>query len=124
LENHVDFLGFVDERILDSLYAHAEFFIYMPFHEPFGLTLIEAMKYGVPVIGANEGGAVEIVDHEVNGLLVDPHNGSAVESAIERMASDIEGRRRMGAQAKRKTEEYYSLEKFVERFEKICLENV
>jgi glycosyltransferase involved in cell wall biosynthesis len=41
-------------------------------HEGFGLVLIEAMAAGIPVIAAAGGGALDVVRHRVNGLLVDP----------------------------------------------------
>jgi glycosyltransferase involved in cell wall biosynthesis len=124
LQENTDFLGFVNDRKLENLYANAEFFIYIPIHEPFGLTLVEAMKHGIPAIGAADGGAAEIVDHEVNGLLVDPQDRAAVESAIERMLSGAKFRHSLGIEAKNKAEQYFSLDKFTARFEDICSAHV
>jgi glycosyltransferase involved in cell wall biosynthesis len=38
--------------------------------EGFGLVLIEAMASGVPVIAGNAGGALDVVEHNINGILV------------------------------------------------------
>lgn len=123
LKDCTEFLGYVDDARLEALYAHADFFVYIPVLEPFGLTLIEAMKHGVPVIGARDGGGAEIVDPEVNGLLVEPQDLNAVEAAIERLLMAPALRQRLGKAAREKVEAYYSLEKFVERFERIVNEN-
>lgn len=40
--------------------------------ETFGLTILEAMTYGIPVIGPDAGGPRELIDHGVSGYLVDP----------------------------------------------------
>ncbi|MFH0919403.1 MAG: glycosyltransferase family 4 protein [Fibrobacterota bacterium] len=122
LENDTEFTGYVDDTRLERLYAHAEFFIYIPVREPFGLTLIEAMKYGVPVIGASDGGGVEIVEAEKSGLLVAPEDAAAVTAAIARLMADPDLRQRLGRAAREKTRAYYSIEKFVERFEAVCRE--
>ncbi len=48
--DHVRFLEFVDDRDLPSLYAHALMFVLPSLYEGFGLPVVEAMKYGTPVI--------------------------------------------------------------------------
>ena len=53
------------------------------FDEPFGLSVIEAMACGTPVIACNRGSMPELIDHGVTGFLVDSLDG-AVE-AIERV---------------------------------------
>jgi glycosyltransferase involved in cell wall biosynthesis len=115
-----EFTGYVDDAKLESLYTNAEYFIYIPVNEPFGMTLIEAMMHGVPVIGAGDGGAVEIVAPEIDGLLVDPNDPHSVEVAVERLMADRPLRQRLGKQARIKVKTFYSLEKFVERFEQVC----
>ncbi|MEW6042099.1 MAG: glycosyltransferase family 4 protein, partial [Elusimicrobiota bacterium] len=82
MSDHVEFKGYVKDSELDKLYAAAKFFIYIPFAEPFGLVLIEAMQYGIPVIGADDGGGRDIVEHGKEGFLVDVRNVDAVRVAI------------------------------------------
>jgi glycosyltransferase involved in cell wall biosynthesis len=53
------------------------------FDEPFGLSVIEAMACGTPVIARNRGSMPELIDHGVTGFLVDNLDG-AVE-AVERI---------------------------------------
>lgn len=56
--------------------------------EPFGLTIIEAMAAGVPVVAADEGGPREIVTHEMNGLLYAPRDAAALRDAVTRVMAD------------------------------------
>ncbi|KAK3121489.1 hypothetical protein QOZ80_8BG0654410 [Eleusine coracana subsp. coracana] len=63
-------------------------FINCAFIEPFGLTLIEAAAYGLPMVATRNGGPVDI--HRVldNGILVDPHNQNEIAEALYKLVSD------------------------------------
>ncbi|KAK9043980.1 hypothetical protein V6N11_072303 [Hibiscus sabdariffa] len=63
-------------------------FINPAFIEPFGLTLIEAAGYGLPIVATKNGGPVDI--HRVldNGLLVDPHDQQSLADALLKLVSD------------------------------------
>ncbi|XP_039005372.1 probable sucrose-phosphate synthase 1 isoform X2 [Hibiscus syriacus] len=63
-------------------------FINPAFIEPFGLTLIEAAAYGLPVVATKNGGPVDI--HKVldNGVLVDPHDQQSIADALLKLVSD------------------------------------
>lgn len=50
--NSFEFLGYVDEEILDSLYQGAFLFLYPSVNEGFGYPPIEAMHYGVPILAS------------------------------------------------------------------------
>lgn len=56
--------------------------------EPFGLTLLEAAASGLPLVATENGGPVDIIGNCHNGLLVDPLNASAIESALFTILSD------------------------------------
>lgn len=53
--------------------------------ETFGLTILEAMTYGVPVIGPNIGGPTEVIDNGVNGYHVDTQNINEIKSRINEL---------------------------------------
>ncbi len=50
--------------------------------EPFGMVLLEAMDAGTPVVAANRGGPVEIIEDGVSGLLVDPNDRERLAAAL------------------------------------------
>jgi glycosyltransferase involved in cell wall biosynthesis len=105
------FTGYLKD--IPAAYAAADVFASASDSETFGLTFIEAMHVGLPVIGARRLGPKELIEHGKNGLLVKPGSASAMAKAMDRLLKDGRLRRRMG-EAGRKISEAYSLEKSVE----------
>jgi glycosyltransferase involved in cell wall biosynthesis len=63
--------------------------------EAFGLTLIEALASGLPVVTSSVGGALEIVD-DTCGMLLPPRDAGALASALDRLLGDRRERDRLG----------------------------
>jgi glycosyltransferase involved in cell wall biosynthesis len=64
--------------------------------EGLGVVLLEAMSYGVPVIGSNLGGITDIVRDGETGLLVPPGDAALLAAALQRLASDRDLAKRLG----------------------------
>ncbi|NJB68669.1 glycosyltransferase involved in cell wall biosynthesis [Desulfobaculum xiamenense] len=69
---NIEFTGFVGERRLQELVGSCIAAIYIPRDEDFGMSPVECMAAGKPVIGVNEGGLRETVVHGKTGLLLPP----------------------------------------------------
>ena len=65
-------------------------FINIAFEEPFGLTLIEAAQFGLPVIATINGGPTEILSILNNGILVDPKNTNDIIRSIDYIITNKE----------------------------------
>ncbi len=89
LENRVRFLGFRSDiaplMAACDLVAHTS-----TAPEPFGRVIVEAMLCGRPVVAAQAGGAVELIESEKTGWLVPPGDARALASAIARVRSQPE----------------------------------
>ena len=70
LEEHVRFLGFVEDADLPQLYSKADFFVYPSLYEGFGMPIVEAMACGTPVITSGCSSMPEVAGDAA--LLVDP----------------------------------------------------
>lgn len=82
----------------------------VPSHvEPLGNATLEAMSYALPVIGGDVGGIPEMVLHEQTGLLVPPRAPDQLATAIERLLKEPAYRQTLGAQARVRCEEKFSL---------------
>lgn len=73
MPNNVKLLGSITEDKLIELYANCKGLITTPIDEDFGMTSIESMAAGKPVIAVNEGGYLETVINEKTGILVRPY---------------------------------------------------
>ncbi len=67
--------------------------------ETFGLTILEAMAYGVPAIVPNVGGPVELVENGINGFTVNPYDVEDIKSIIKNILTDGELYDRLAAAA-------------------------
>lgn len=74
--------------------------------ETFGLTLLEAMAFGAPVIAPPIGGPAELVLEGESGLLIDSRNEAALVVAIEQLADDEPRCLRMSAAARRRAAQF------------------
>jgi D-inositol-3-phosphate glycosyltransferase len=86
--DHVTFTGRKGREVLKYFYAAADVFITTPWYEPFGITPLEAMACGTPVIGANVGGIKYSVDDGRTGFLVPPKNPGELAKKIEWLIND------------------------------------
>ena len=97
LSRKVTFHGFVSRGELVQLYYDADMFLYPPiWNEAFGLTPLEAMAAGVPVVVSRCGGIVETVQDGKTGFVVEPDNPVALADALLRLAEDNTLRETMG----------------------------
>lgn len=83
-QGQVEFLGEVNEDRLAELYAGAQAFIAMAEDEDFGITPVEAMMMGTPVIAYRGGGYLESVVEGKTGVFVEELNVDGVREAINK----------------------------------------
>src|SRR5690242_8640638 len=82
VEASVVFVGRRGRDVLKYYYSAADVFVTTPWYEPFGITPLEAMACGTPVIGANVGGIKFTVRDGETGYLVPPNDPAAVAERI------------------------------------------
>ena len=92
--------------------------------ETFGLVLVEAMSLGIPVIGSNAGGVLEIIDHEKTGLLFKTKDAGSLADAIERMERDPELRHRLAKAGEDKAKREYDTDQQHEKVLSLMFESV
>lgn len=75
--------------------------------ESFGMVIIEAMASGIPVIGSDIGGIPQVIDHKINGLLVEPKNSKSLAKAILTLLEDIPYSKTLGKNGYKKVKDNY-----------------
>jgi D-inositol-3-phosphate glycosyltransferase len=84
----VTFIGRRDRHLLKYFYSASDIFITTPWYEPFGITPLESMACGTPVIGAEVGGIKYSVENGETGYLVPPKNPQALALKIDHLLSE------------------------------------
>ena len=102
----IEVCGVVDELELERQYAQAGIFVMPSYYEGFGMPFIEAMRYGLPVIGTTVGGVPEVVPPGT-GLLVAPGDVSALMRAIMMLINDIGSRSSLAAAGREWARHFY-----------------
>lgn len=97
---NVHFLQGVADEFLRAAYASSVCLVAPAYDEDYGLTALEAMASGTPVVTCRDGGGLaELVEDGVTGLVVEP-TGAAIAAAVERLTADPELAREMGEQGR------------------------
>lgn len=117
LRERVTFVGFRSdpERVLaatDVLVCASDF-------ESFGMAHVEAMACGVPVVSTNRGGPAEIVRDGETGLLVPPHDPTALAEAVRRLLDSPALRQSMGQAGRARAEAVLAVEHYAARFDAV-----
>lgn len=109
--DNITFAGAVDEAALRRLIGEAIATIYVPVDEDFGMSPVESMAAGKPVIGVAEGGLLETVVPGETGILVEPDCPSAgIAEAVRALDAPAAARMRSACKARA---ELFSRQKFV-----------
>jgi len=90
-----EFAGWKSQADLLDYYQQVTVFVMPSLTEALGVTFLEAMAAGVPVIGTNVGGIPEIIQDGINGLLVPVGSPQSIAAAINRVLIDLSLRKQL-----------------------------
>ncbi len=112
LEKNVEFLGLRSD--LDELLRETDIFVHpVVAQEAFGLAVAEAMASGCAIIASRIGGLPELIEEGSSGLLVPPGDAGAIAAALRRLVADRAERERLGANARRRVVEHFTVSRCV-----------
>lgn len=104
--------------------AATDIFLSLAYEESFGLSVIEGMAAGLPVIGPQAGAIPEIINDGVEGFLIPLSDfaggtGEKLTSAVTKLAGNTNLRKQMGEAGQRKVAEKFALPLILKKLEKI-----
>ncbi|RMD76866.1 glycosyltransferase [Candidatus Dojkabacteria bacterium] len=83
---NIEIKGWISDEELFEILGRCLATIYIPIREDFGMSPVESMSAGKPVIGVNEGGLRETIIHDKTGILLDPKfNVNDIINAVHEM---------------------------------------
>ena len=122
LRDSVSMLGFLARDEMERKFSQTWVQV-VPgrWEEPFGMVIAEAMMRGSAVVASSLGGALDLVEHQITGLLVPPGDVAALSDALTSILSEPGAARTMGqagrARALRDLTEEASVDRFVALYE-------
>jgi D-inositol-3-phosphate glycosyltransferase len=102
---------FIGKRQADELryyYSAGDVVVTTPWYEPFGLTPLEAMACGRPVIGSAVGGLTFTIAEGETGFLVPPRNPDSLAERLQLLLNQPEMITRMGKAARKRIEREFT----------------
>lgn len=84
--NDILYKGFVNDNDLFNYYSFASLFIFISYYEGFGMPILEAMKFGIPVITSNRSSLPEVAGEAA--LICDPDNLEEILESIYKIIND------------------------------------
>jgi len=108
LQEHIQWVGY--QRAIEKWYHYFDAYV-LPsvVRESFGITLIEAMASGIPVIASKIGGTSEIIKDGENGLLTEPGNSQDLADKLMFLYNNRSATRQYIEMARQDVEERFSL---------------
>jgi len=113
--DNIEFLGFKPDEVVREYYENCRAFIF-PGEEDFGITPVEAMACGKPVVAYRRGGCLETIVEGVTGEFFNEPTADSLIEAVDRM---IKNEKNYSIEKIRKHAEQFSKERFKEEILKI-----
>ena len=114
VSDRVMFLG--DQEYIADVLPAADVFLLPSQHESFGLSALEAMSCGVPVVGSRIGGLPEVIVHEETGFLCDPNDVACMKAIVLGLLKNDALRRDIGRAARTRAERQFNRALIVGRY--------
>jgi glycosyltransferase involved in cell wall biosynthesis len=96
--------GYVGDDVLSSLYKNAIFLVMPSIYEGFGLPIIEALSYGIPVLTSNCSSMPEVAGDAA--ILVDPEDSKSISKGLELLIINKDLRNYLAGKAKRQASRF------------------
>lgn len=107
LNDNVKFIGWVEDK--QKFYDNIDIFCLPSHHEPFGIVILEAMKYCKPIVSTASEGPKEIIEHEKSGVLVEIGHAGELAMALKRVIEEKDFAKKIAEEGHKKLIDKYSV---------------
>jgi len=115
IESNVKFLGFIPDSYLLRWYNRCQITIVPSLFEGLGLTVIESLACGTPVIATNVDGIRSIIKHNENGILVEYNNKKELATYVVKLLNNHHLREELSAQGLKTVKEIFNWDKITKQ---------
>jgi glycosyltransferase involved in cell wall biosynthesis len=117
LEDKIRFMGIRDD--VNEILKNSDIYVNSSSIEGLPLTVLEAMSAGLPVVATRVGAIPHVIEHNVNGLLVDSGDKEGMTKAIDSLVNNKDLRRRLGDAARRIVKERFSVDRMAHEYREV-----
>jgi glycosyltransferase involved in cell wall biosynthesis len=107
LEAHVEFVGWVENK--HDFFNEIDIFCLPSYHEPFGIVLLEAFAFGVPVLTTDSEGPSEIATHGRDAFIVPKGDAEAMAEGLKTLLYDESFTRKLGKHGLETVKKHYDI---------------
>lgn len=111
IESNIKFLGFIPDLYLPKWYSICQLTIVPSIFEGFGLTVIESLACGTPVIATNVDGIRDIIKNNKNGILVKYNNKKELTAQVVRLLNNSSLRKEFSIKGLKSIKEKFNWDK-------------
>ena len=111
LENDTLFTGYIEYDHIEQYHNMLSIFVAPSLMESFGVSILEASACGKPVIATKVGGIPEVIENEKTGFIVESENPDSLAYVLEKLIGNVQMRRELGNNGRKKVLEEYSWQK-------------
>ena len=115
LKSKIELAGWTDD--VRPFLQKFDLFVSAARAEAFGLVIVEAMLYGLPVIATRSEGASEIIENGASGILIPNEDAESLATRISELLGSKEKREHLIRNGRKRVEEHFSLERMVSKTE-------
>ena len=120
IEKYIIFYGFLENyKAIKNIMQTSRIFILPSISEGMPNSLMEAMALEIPCIASNVGGVSELIDHNVDGLLVEPNNPKKLAELIRLLLEDGKLQKKLGTNARKKMVNKFNWDQIIKEFENL-----
>lgn len=123
MENNVKYLGVISGSVKHEAFLNSDIFCFPSFFESesFGLVLLEAMQYSIPIVSTKWRGIQEVIVDGENGFLVDINNCNQLANKLKLLIDNIPLRTKMGENGLKLYQKKYTDKIYLNNLEKAFL---
>jgi glycosyltransferase involved in cell wall biosynthesis len=114
VEDKISFMGYIMQNEVHKVHKELDIEVYPSTEEAFGVSVVEAMSCGIPVIASRIGGLQYIVEDMKSGFLVPVKEVQPLKERLRELILDEDLRSRLGRGARKVAEEQYDINKNAE----------
>ncbi len=115
IENYFIFAGMLDN--LDKELAGSDLMIHPSVEEPFGISILEGMRAGLPIVASKVGGIPEVVKDGATAVLIESEKQDLISTTVNKLLSNPDRMLTMGMAGVKRWEDIFQLEMMISNIE-------